>query len=82
MSKEVIVYSTPQCPYCHKTKEWLTEHNVKFKDINVAEDHEAARQMVLESGQMGVPVWKIIENGKIKRVVIGYDINALEQEFT
>ena len=81
MSKEVVVYSTPTCPYCHKTKEWLKEHNVNFKDINVAEDQEAAKKMIEESGQMGVPVWKVIENGATKRVVIGYDVNALEEEF-
>ena len=82
MSKEVIVYSTPTCPYCHKTKEWLKEHKVNFKDVNVAEDQEAAKKMIEESGQTGVPVWKVVENGETKRVVIGYDINALEEEFT
>jgi len=81
MAKEVVIYSTPTCPYCKKTKDWLAEHNIKFKDINVAEDQEAAKKMVEESGQMSVPVWKIIENGETKRVVVGFDVNALEEEF-
>ena len=80
--KEVIVYSAPSCPYCHKTKEWLKEHNVEFTDINVAEDREAALAITKESGQAAVPIWKVIENGETKRIVVGYDIEALEAEFT
>ena len=81
MPKEVIIYSTPTCPYCKKTKEWLTIHNVKFSEINVAENTEEGEKMVKETGQMGVPVLKIIENGQTKRLVVGYKINELEEEF-
>ena len=81
MTKEVILYSTPTCPYCVKTKEWLNKHNVKFKEIDVSEDEDAAQKMIEESGQMGVPVWKVSDNDKIIRLVIGYDIKALEEEF-
>jgi glutaredoxin len=80
--REVIIYTTPTCPYCNKTKNWFKEHNVSFKEVNVAEDRDAAAKMVEESGQVGVPVWKIVENGETKRIVVGYDINALEEEFT
>ncbi|MBN2368505.1 glutaredoxin family protein [Candidatus Woesearchaeota archaeon] len=82
MTKEVIVYSTPACPYCRKIKEWLHEHNIAFREINVAEDPDAAKKMIEESGQAGVPVLKIVENNQIKKMVVGYDIEALEEEFS
>ena len=71
----VKVYSTPTCPYCHMLKDFLTEKGVEFSDINVAEDVEAAKEMVEKSGQMGVPQMEI--NGK---TIIGFDKPAIEKE--
>lgn len=70
---DVKVYSTPQCPWCHKAKEWLAEHKVKFKDINVASDQKAAQYMVEKTGQRGVPV---IEIGS--KFIVGFDEEELE----
>lgn len=68
MAQEVKVYSTPTCPWCHKLKEFLKEHKIKFKEINVAEDYEAGMKMVEQTGQQGVPVTEI--DGKF---VIGFN---------
>ena len=73
MSK-VKVYSTPTCPWCHKTKEFLQENNIEFEDINVAADQKAAQEMFQKSGQMGVPVTEI--NGEI---IVGFDKNKLKK---
>lgn len=70
----VSVYSTPTCPWCKKTKEWLTQNKVDFKGIDVSADKKAAEEMVQKSGQMGVPVTDI--NGTI---IIGYDIEAMKK---
>jgi glutaredoxin 3 len=67
------VYSTPSCPWCHKVKDFLKEHNIDFEDIDVASDHEAAHEMVEKSGQMGVPVIDI--NGKI---IVGFNKPEIE----
>lgn len=74
MELKIKVYSTLTCPYCYKAKDWLKEHNFNFEDINVAEDHNAAKEMVEKSGQRGVPVIDI--NGKI---VIGFDVDKLKE---
>ena len=71
---KVKVYSTSTCPWCHKTKEFLKEKNVKFDDIDVGADQKAANEMVEKSGQMGVPVTDI--DGKI---IVGFDKEALEK---
>ena len=69
----IIVYSTPTCPFCYMVKDYLKEHNFQFKDINVAEDPVAAQDMVRKSGQMGVPVIDI--NGNI---VVGFAKNKID----
>jgi glutaredoxin-like YruB-family protein len=71
----ITVYSTPTCPYCHMLKDWLHEKGVKFKDVNVATDQKAAREMIEKSGQMGVPQTQI--NGKM---IVGFDKEGIEKE--
>ena len=68
MAKNVIVYSTPTCPYCVRTKDYLKANNVDFKDIDVSQDQAAGQEMVQKSGQMGVPVVDI--EGE---VIVGFD---------
>ncbi len=64
----VIIFTTPTCTFCRKTKKYLRERGVPFKDVDVSRDPAAARDMVRRSGQQGVPVLDI--GGKI---VVGFD---------
>ncbi len=68
MDKKVKIYSTPTCPFCIRTKEFLKENNVLFEDSDVSTNQEAARDMIEKSGQMGVPVLDI--DGQI---IVGFD---------
>lgn len=70
----VKVYSTPTCPYCKLTKEFLTEQKVSFTDINVADNPTAANEMVKLSGQMGVPVIDVDS-----KIIVGWNKGALEE---
>jgi glutaredoxin 3 len=71
---KVKIYSTPGCPWCQKAKEFCSDHNVKFEDIDVANDTDAAEEMIKKSGQRGVPV---IEAGG--KVIVGFDEGALKE---
>ena len=71
---KVRVYSTATCPWCHTAKEFLTKNNIKFEDIDVGENQEAAQEMVEKSGQMGVPVIEV--DGQI---IIGFDEGKLKK---
>ncbi|MDE2041328.1 MAG: glutaredoxin family protein [Patescibacteria group bacterium] len=73
MSHNVTVYSTPTCPYCVLAKDYLKGKGVAFKDVNVASDHTAAREMVMKSGQMGVPVIDIDGN-----ILVGFQPEAFD----
>lgn len=72
-SKNVVVYSTPTCPYCHQAKDYLKEKGVEFTDHNVAADVEARNAMVQKSGQLGVPVIDV--DGTI---VVGFNREKLD----
>jgi len=70
----VTVYSTPTCPYCTISKNYLTDKGVKFKDVDVSRDQAAAIEMVKKSGQMGVPVIEI--DGKM---IVGFQPRAFDK---
>jgi len=72
--KNVIVYSTPTCPWCKRAKDYLSEKGVAFKAVDVAADQEAAQEMVKKSGQMGVPVIDV--DGQ---VIVGFDQATLDK---
>lgn len=55
----IKVYSTPTCPYCVQVKRYLEKKEVEFEDLDVSSDREAAKEMIKETGQRGVPVTEI-----------------------
>lgn len=68
MDKNVVIYSTPTCPWCMRTKQFLKENNINFQDFDVSSNQQAAEEMIKKSGQMGVPVLDI--DGEI---IVGFD---------
>jgi glutaredoxin-like YruB-family protein len=68
MDKEVTIYSTPSCHFCHAAKEFFGENNVEYTEHDVASDMEKRKEMVEMTGQMGVPVIKIGDD-----VLVGFD---------
>jgi glutaredoxin-like YruB-family protein len=70
----VKIYTTPTCPWCKKTKEFLKENNVEYEEADVSSDQEAQKEMIDKSGQMGVPVLDI--DGEI---IVGYDVDKMKK---
>jgi glutaredoxin-like YruB-family protein len=67
-SKRVTVYSTPTCSWCNTLKSHLRMHKIRFTDVDVSADQQAAEAMVRRSGQQGVPQTDI--NGEM---IIGFN---------
>jgi glutaredoxin 3 len=57
--KNIIVYGTPTCPWCAKTKEYLTKKKIEFRDVDITEEDKDREEMIEKSGQMAVPVLDI-----------------------
>lgn len=72
--KKVKVYSTPTCPYCVRAKQFLTDNNVEFENIDVSADQQKSEEMVKISGQMGVPVIDI--EGEI---IVGFEKEEIKK---
>lgn len=72
--KNVVVYSTPTCSWCNTLKNYLKDHQIKFRDVDVSRDAKAAEEMVKRSGQQGVPQTTI--NGE---VIVGFDKNRIDR---
>ena len=70
----VKIYTTPTCPWCKKTKEWMKEKKIKYTEYDVANNEKARKKMTEISGQSGVPVLEI--GGQI---IVGYDPKAIEK---
>ncbi len=70
----VTIYTTPTCPWCIKTKEFLKKKKISYKEVNVMNDEQGREKMVEKSGQMGVPVIDI--GGTI---IVGFDPEEIEK---
>ncbi|MBU3896870.1 MAG: glutathione S-transferase N-terminal domain-containing protein [Nanoarchaeota archaeon] len=71
---KVKVFSTNWCPYCTIVKDFLKENNIEFTEVNIGEDKAAAAEMMIKSGQQGVPVIEV-DN----KIVIGFDKEKLKK---
>jgi len=70
----VIVFTTPSCSWCRVVKQHLKKHSIKFKEVDVSRDQNAARDMVRRTGQQGVPV-TLINN----RPIVGFKKNEINR---
>ena len=74
MQKEVTIYSTPSCHFCHAAKDFFTENNITFTDIDVAANADKRVEMVEMTGQLGVPVIRIEDD-----VIVGFDQGKVKE---
>jgi len=71
--KNVVIYSSDSCGYCHKAKAFFKENGVKYIEKNVNTDQKAQIEMA-NMGAKGVPV--IIVD---KEVIMGFDEKKLKE---
>jgi glutaredoxin 3 len=73
----ITVYTTTRCPYCVMLKNFLSEQNITFTEVNVETKPDLMQQLVKKTGQMGVPQTEV--NGKW---VVGFDPTSIMQALT
>ena len=53
---KVIIYTTKTCGYCILAKNLLKKYNIEYNEIEISEDIETKREMVIKSsGKKTVP---------------------------
>jgi len=70
--KRVTVYSTPTCSWCTTLKTHLKKNGIRYSDVDVSKDQNAAEAMRKRSGQQGVPQTDI--GGEM---IVGFDKNRI-----
>ncbi|MZQ74818.1 MAG: glutaredoxin family protein [Peptoclostridium sp.] len=70
--KNVKIYTSDTCGYCHMAKEYFNENGIAFDERNVTRDVEAKKEL-MKMGYMSVPV--IIIDGE---TVVGFDKQKIE----
>lgn len=74
MKKDIKIYSTPTCHFCHMAKDYFKENNIEYTEFDVAADAEKRAEMMEKTGQMGVPVIEIGEE-----VIIGFNEGKISE---
>ena len=75
MEKNIEIYTSPTCHFCHDLKSFLDEKGVKYSEKVVGSDESISQELLDRSGQMGVPVVFINEE-----MIVGFDKAKIEEE--
>ncbi len=71
----IKIYSTPYCSVCGQLKNYLTERNIEFENIDVSTDEKGREEMINKSNSMSVPVIDI--DGDI---ILGFDLIKIKEK--
>ncbi|MDP2671702.1 MAG: glutaredoxin family protein [bacterium] len=74
---KIKIYTTTTCPYCKMEKEFLDSKGIKYENILVDEDHQAAEEVIKMSGQVGVPFTVIDKEEGGRETILGFDKERL-----
>lgn len=56
--KEILIYSSDYCPFCHRAKSLLDGKGLQYKEIVVDGNPALRQEMALKAGRTSVPqVW-------------------------
>ncbi len=71
--KDVTIYTSDSCHFCHMAKDFLTEKNVQFTEKNISQDKEAMMEL-RKKGFTGVPLIVVGDE-----TIYGFDQDKLEK---
>jgi len=74
MAHRIIIFTTPSCPWCRKTKQYLKDRGVSFKEVNLLQYKSAIKDVQRMTGQTGVPV-VVINN----HPVVGFNKSKIDR---
>lgn len=58
MSVDVVIYTTPICPYCVQAKQLLQRKGAAFREVDVSRDDALRQDVMARSGRRTVPqIW-------------------------
>ena len=77
MTKNITIFTTNTCSYCHMVKRFLDMKGMKYEVINLDEHPERQEEAFSLSGALTVPITVVTKEDDSKQVVIGYNLAQL-----
>lgn len=68
---QIVLYSVSWCPHCRAAKEYLTENNIPFSNLDVELDAKAMEELTVKYDSKGVPLI-VIGSGASAVVMRGF----------
>lgn len=65
MDTQVLVYTTTHCSDCRRTKKWLEEKKITYKEINIEHDERALSYVLKVNNGMSVSPTVVFPDGTI-----------------
>jgi len=62
----ITAFLYPQCGTCRKTKKWLEDHHLPYKEIQIAENPPSKEQLRQYWQQSGLPLKKLFNTSGVK----------------
>lgn len=58
MSADIVIYTTPICPYCVQAKQLLARKGAAYREVDISRDPELRNDVMQRSGRRTVPqIW-------------------------
>ncbi len=76
--KHVTVYTTPSCIQCKFVKDYLTENNVEYKEVDLSKNPNDIKILFELTEQKCVPITTILKDDG-SHFVVGFDRERLEE---
>lgn len=74
---EVTIYTTATCAYCHMLKGYMEKNQIEYTEKKADTDPALAKELLDESGQLGVPFTVIKKESETEKV-LGFDQGKLQ----
>lgn len=69
----IKVYSSDNCGYCHKLRDYLDSRNIEYKVIDVDASEDNAYELIRLTNQSSIPVTLIGD-----KTIIGFDREKID----
>lgn len=77
MPKNVTIFTTNSCAYCHMVKKYLGIKGVNYEEVNLDDEPSRQQEALSISGTLSVPVTVVTKTDDSKEIIVGYNLSKL-----
>lgn len=77
MVKNITIFTTNTCGYCHMVKKYLGAKGMNYEEVNLDEHPHRQAEAIGLSGAMTVPVTVVTKHDDSQEVIVGYNLARL-----